>query len=165
MKITTTAAAILRRGPGTELASVFEQMMLQLTLLGHTLPKSAGELTPQQLKVLFTLDFLAAPTPMSKLSAKLGVTPGTLTRVAGGLLRKGYLERKRSTEDDRVVQLSLTKQGQRAVARIKKHRRDFFADLCGKLSAADCTTLIASHRYILETYRRIIYEKKGVIKP
>jgi DNA-binding MarR family transcriptional regulator len=165
MKIATTAPAIPRHRPGAELASVFEQMMMQLTLLGHTLPKSAGELTPQQLKILFTLDFLAAPTAMSKLSAKLGVTPGTLTRVAGRLLRRGYLERKRSTEDDRVVQLSLTKQGQRAVARIKKYRRDFFAELCGKLSVADCETLLASHRYILETYRRIVYEKKGDAKP
>ena len=165
MNTATSAPTVSRRPSGAELAGVFEQMMQQLTLLGHTLPQSAGALTPQQLKILFTLDFLAAPTPMSRLSAKLGVTPGTLTRVAGGLRRKGYLERRRSAEDERVVNLSLTKQGQEAVARIKKYRRDFFADICGRLSRADCQRLIASHRYILETYRRILYEKKGETKP
>jgi DNA-binding MarR family transcriptional regulator len=165
MNTASSAPAEARRASGAELAGVFEEMMQQLTLLGHTLPKSAGSLTPQQLKILFTLDFLAAPTPMSKLSAKLGVTPGTLTRVAGGLHRKGYLERRRSAEDDRVVHLSLTKHGHGAVAKIKKYRRDFFADLCGRLSVVACQTLIASHRYILETYRRILNEKKGEAKP
>src|SRR5262245_39848992 len=43
---------------GSELATVFELMMQQLLLLGHTLPESATSLTPQQLKILFTLDFL-----------------------------------------------------------------------------------------------------------
>lgn len=149
---------------GAELAAAFEQMMMQLSLLGHTLPKSEGALTPQQLKILFLLDYLAAPTPMSHLSARVGVTPGTLTRVAAGLCRKGYLERRRSTEDDRIVNLSLSGRGRRAVARIKRHRRDFFADLCGKLSPADCQRLIASHRYIFDTYRRI-HQSKGAAKP
>jgi DNA-binding MarR family transcriptional regulator len=144
-----------------DLAGIFEEMMQQLTLLGHTLPKSAGALTPSQLKILFTLDFLGVPTPMSRLSAKLSVTPGTLTRVASGLRRKGYLERRRSAADDRVVNLSLTNRGQRAVGRIKKYRGEFFANLCTTLSHADCQRLIESHRYILETYRRILQQKRG----
>jgi DNA-binding MarR family transcriptional regulator len=150
-----------RPSSGSVLAGIFEQMMQQLTLLGHTLPESAGALTPSQLKILFTLDFLGVPTPMSRLSTKLGVTPGTLTRVASGLRRKGYLERQRSAEDDRVVNLSLTKRGRRAICRIKQYRQEFFADLCDTLSHADCQRLIDSHRYILETYRRILQEKKG----
>ncbi len=64
-------------------------------------------------------------------------------------------------EDDRVVNLSLTKRGRRAVGRIKQYRQEFFADLCDTLSHADCQRLIDSHRYILETYRRIHQEKKG----
>ena len=136
-------------------------MMQQLTLLGHTLPTSVGALTPSQLKILFTLDFLGVPTPMSRLSTKLGVTPGTLTRVASGLRRKGYLERQRSAEDDRVVNLSLTNRGRRTVGRIKQYRQEFFADLGDTLSPADCQRLIDSHRYILETYQRILQDKKG----
>jgi DNA-binding MarR family transcriptional regulator len=159
-------ASVTARDPsGSDLAEIFEQMMQQLSLLGHTLPMLAGALSPQQLKILFTLDYLAVPTPMSHLSAKLGVTPSTLTRVASGLSRKGYLERKRSTGDDRVVNLSLTKRGHGAVARIKQYRRDFFAELCDSLSQADRQRLIDSHRYILETYGRILRQKKGDGKP
>jgi DNA-binding MarR family transcriptional regulator len=144
-----------------ELASIFEQMMQQLTLLGHTLPKSAVLFTPQQLKILFTLDFLAKPTPMSKLSSQLGVTPGTLTRTAAGLVRKGYLERRRAADDERVVRIWLSKEGHRVVSQIKKYRQVFFGEICENLKLPDRRKLIESHRHILETYRRILREKRG----
>jgi DNA-binding MarR family transcriptional regulator len=145
---------------GEELASVFEQMMQQLTLLGHSLPTSATSLTPQQLKILFTLDFIGEPTPMSKLAAHLGVTPGTLTKVASGLVEKKYLDRKRWEDDDRIVKLSLTREGSGMVEHIKNYRRQFFGDICSSLSTTERGKLIASHRYIFETYRRILSEKK-----
>jgi DNA-binding MarR family transcriptional regulator len=156
------AHAGVPHGSATELAHIFELMMQQLALLGHTLPDSAALLTPQKLKVLFTLDFMGTPTPMSKLSSQLGVTPSTLTRVAAGLIRKKYLEKRRSPEDDRVVKLSLTPKGCRMVAEIKRYRRDFFGEVCNSLTPSDCRTLIESHRYIFETYRRILQAKKGV---
>ena len=143
-----------------ELASIFEQMMQQLTLLGHTLPQSAVLFTPQQLKILFTLDFLGDPTPMSKLSSQLGVTPGTLTKTAAGLVRKGYLERRRSPEDERVVRISLSKEGHRMVSQIKKYRQDFFGEICENLTLPNRRKLIASHRNILETYSRILEQKR-----
>ncbi len=147
-------------GEAGELARMFELMMQQLMLLGHTLPTSATSLTPQQLKILFTLDFLSKPTPMSKLSAQLGVTPGTLTRVASGLVEKKYLDRKRSPDDDRVVKLSLTKEGCGMVEHIKKYRRQFFAEISRSLIASERRKLIESHRHIFETYRRILEKKK-----
>ncbi|SRR5260370_5901007 len=149
--------------PAGELAGIFEAMMQQLTLLGHTLPKSAVSFTPQQLKILFTLDFFGEPTPMSKLSSRLGVTPGTLTRTAAGLLRKGYLERRRSPDDERVVKVSLSRAGHRIVSQIKKYRQEFFRELCENLKPSDRRKLIESHRYILETYRHILQAKKGSV--
>ncbi|HMF79642.1 MAG TPA: MarR family transcriptional regulator [Bryobacteraceae bacterium] len=141
-----------------ELADIFERMMQQLTLLGHTVPQSATSLTPQQLKILFVLHSLGEPTPMSKLSAQLNVTPGTLTKVAGGLIKKRYLDRRRSAEDDRVVKLSLTKEGHAVVAQIRKYRQQFFAEICARLNAAECRKLIESHRNIHETYRQVLAE-------
>lgn len=161
-KRTTEAAG---HGDAEELAGVFEQMMQQLTLLGHTLPTSATSLTPQQLKILFTLNFLGEPSPMSKLSANLGVTPGTLTKVASGLIRQSYLDRKRSADDDRVVKLSLTRKGRGMVEHIKNYRRQFFAEISSRVSPSERRTLIESHKYIFETYRRILQEKKGLTPP
>jgi DNA-binding MarR family transcriptional regulator len=147
-------------GNAAELAGIFERMMQQLVLLGHTLPTSATSLTPQQLKILFTLDFLGEPTPMSKLAAQLGVTAGTLTKVAGGLVEKKYLGRKRSEDDDRIVKLSLTKEGRGMVERISQYRRHFFGEICAGLSAIERRRLIKSHRHICETYRRIVEQKR-----
>jgi DNA-binding MarR family transcriptional regulator len=143
---------------GGKLAEAFERMMQQLLLLGHTLPESAVLFTPQQLKVLFTLDFLSDPTPMSKVSAQLGVTPSTLTKVAGGLVGMGCLQRQRSPEDDRVVNVSLTARGRQLVADIRGYRRGFFRRVCARLTAAECRKLIESHRYIYETYRGVLEE-------
>jgi DNA-binding MarR family transcriptional regulator len=154
--------AVPEEGNAEELAGIFERMMQQLTLLGHSLPTSATSLTPQQLKILFTLDFLGEPTAMSKLAAQLGVTAGTLTRVAGGLVEKKYLGRKRSEDDDRIVNLSLTKQGRGIVEHIKNYRRRFFGEICSGLSAAERRRLIESHRHIFETYRRILEQKRGL---
>ena len=142
-----------------ELAAIFEEMMQQLTLLGHTLPTSAVSLTPQQLKIFFTLDFLRHPIPMSRLSFRLGVTPGTMTKTAAGLLRMGYLEKRRSPDDERVVRISLSAEGNRIVSEIKKYRQAFFSDLLENLPLSSQRRLIASHRYILETYRHILEDK------
>ena len=160
-KATKRKRAAVSHADAEELAGIFEQMMQQLTLLGHTLPTSATSLTPQQLKILFTLNFLGQPTSMSNLSAKLGVTPGTLTRVASGLVRESYLDRQRSIDDDRIVKLSLTRKGRAMVEHIKDYRRNFFADICSRVSLSERRTLIESHRYILETYGRILQEKRG----
>jgi DNA-binding MarR family transcriptional regulator len=148
-----------RNNPGGELAEVFERMMQQLLLLGHTLPESAVSLTPQQLKILFTLDVLSDPTPMSKVSAQLGVTPSTLTKVAGGLIGLGCLQRQRAADDDRVVNVSLTARGRQLVAEIKAYRRGFFRSVCARLTASECRKLIESHRHIYETYRGVLRER------
>jgi DNA-binding MarR family transcriptional regulator len=150
-----------RNSLGGELADAFERMMQQLLLLGHTLPESAASLTPQQLKILFTLDFISDPTPMSKLSAQLGVTPSTLTKVAGGLVGPGYLQRQRSATDDRVVNVSLTARGMQLVAEVKAYRRGFFRSVCARLTASECRKLIESHRHICETYRAVLREQSA----
>src|SRR5260370_10811622 len=111
--------------PAGELAGIFEAMMQQLTLLGHTLPKSAVSFTPQQLKILFTLDFFGEPAPMSNLSSRLGVTPGTLTRTAAGVPRKGYLEVRRSPDDERAVKVSLGRAGHSSGSDIHTYRQAF----------------------------------------
>ncbi|MCR4585981.1 MAG: MarR family transcriptional regulator [Lachnospiraceae bacterium] len=61
------------------------------------------------------------PQNMSSIAAKLYVTVGTLTVNMNSLEKKGYIERKRSTEDKRVVYVTLTEKGRKAFF----HHRDF----------------------------------------
>ena len=48
---------------------------------------------------------------MSEIAADLNITVGTLTIAINNLVKKGYVERKKSENDRRVVKISLTKKG------------------------------------------------------
>ncbi len=51
---------------------------------------------------------------MSEIAAELDITMGTLTIAVDKLIKKGYMERSRSTQDRRIVNVSLTKRGKLA---------------------------------------------------
>lgn len=56
---------------------------------------------------------------MSGVAAKLRITMGSLTTSINGLVTKGYVERQRSEEDRRVVNVKLTGKG---LGAYEKHR-------------------------------------------
>lgn len=51
---------------------------------------------------------------MTDVADRLGITVGTLTTAINRLVNKGYVERNRSEEDRRVVEIGLTRQGRLA---------------------------------------------------
>ena len=57
---------------------------------------------------------MGEPQPSSVIARKLDITMGTLTKAIDGLSDSGYVNRERSTQDKRVVLLSLTKRGEKA---------------------------------------------------
>lgn len=61
------------------------------------------------------------PRRMSEIAARLGVTVGTLTTNMNSLESKGYILRKRSETDKRVVLVVLEEKGRKAFF----HHRDF----------------------------------------
>ena len=78
------------------------------------------------IKEMHTIDVIGTmpnATP-SDISKELLVTLGTVTTSLNNLERKGYIERRRSSIDRRVVHLSLTKKG-RLLYRLHKrfHKR------------------------------------------
>lgn len=48
---------------------------------------------------------------MTEIAADLGITVATLTKAISKLVQKGYVERKRTDEDRRVVMVRLTQKG------------------------------------------------------
>lgn len=57
---------------------------------------------------------IGEPKKMTEIARQLSITTGTLTKSMNGLEKKSYVNRKRSEEDKRVVQISLTEKGIRA---------------------------------------------------
>lgn len=66
-----------------------------------------------------------APRNMSDIAKRLKVTVGTLTTNMNGLEKKGYIIRERSTQDKRVVLVTLTERGRKAFF----HHRDFHKNM------------------------------------
>ena len=64
---------------------------------------------------------ISEPRSMSVIAKQLQVTVGTLTVNMNSLEKKGYIIRERSTEDKRVVLVTLTEKGRKAFF----HHRDF----------------------------------------
>lgn len=52
--------------------------------------------------------------PMGIIASRLGVTLATLTTAVNKLVKKDYVKRERSSEDGRVVLVSLTNKGRKA---------------------------------------------------
>lgn len=69
------------------------------------------DITTQQMGILLSLRRGIATTPF-ELSRLLGIDTGLMTRMLDKLEAKGLLERSRSIEDRRVVNLQLTKEGE-----------------------------------------------------
>ncbi|HZZ13037.1 MAG TPA: MarR family transcriptional regulator [Paraburkholderia sp.] len=75
------------------------------------------DITSQQMGILLSMRRGIAATPF-ELSKLLGIDTGLMTRMLDKLENKGLLERSRSIEDRRVVNLKLTKEGEAVAAHL-----------------------------------------------
>lgn len=74
------------------------------------------------------------PRPSSVVAKSLDITMGTLTKAIDGLNEKGYVNRERSTQDKRVVLLSLTKKGEKAFDHHAEFHRSMIKSVIAQLS-------------------------------
>jgi MarR family 2-MHQ and catechol resistance regulon transcriptional repressor len=57
---------------------------------------------------------------MQQLARRMFKSVSTMTRVAGQLVRKGYIKRRQDPEDRRIVHVSITPQGKAIIAAIQR---------------------------------------------
>ncbi|MDD2397850.1 MAG: MarR family winged helix-turn-helix transcriptional regulator [Tissierellia bacterium] len=82
------------------------------------------DLSITEMHVIDNIGFTTERT-MSDTAKAVKVTSGTLTTAIDNLIKKGYVERRRSSEDRRVVKIRLTEKGKAAF----KSHEDFHKDL------------------------------------
>ena len=75
------------------------------------------DISSQQMGILLSLTLDLAATPF-ELSKVLGIDTGLMTRMLDKLEAKELLQRSRSLEDRRVVNLALTEKGEEVAAQI-----------------------------------------------
>ena len=103
-----------------------------VNLFNHVMDVEAQAVITEEFKDITNNDMhiieavgIDAPRNMSEIAKRLSVTVGTLTTNMNGLEKKGYIMRERSTEDKRVVLVTLTERGRKAFF----HHRDFHKNM------------------------------------
>ena len=114
-------------------------MQLVVTQLDRKL--GAGELTHAQWAPLYLIPRIDTPT-LATLARELRTDPGAMTRTLNRLEAKGLCRRERSTEDRRVVHLSLTPAGEAATAPVPAVMCDISNDLMTGFSRDEWQTFM-----------------------
>jgi MarR family 2-MHQ and catechol resistance regulon transcriptional repressor len=120
----------------------FIKLVRAMSRLDAALEASTLEqgITGSQLGVLEAL-FHLGPMSQSALCTKLLLSGGNLTLVVTNLEKAGHVRRARTTEDRRVVIVSLTREGRRFIERIFPMHARRVTELFGALTAAEQETL------------------------
>ena len=93
------------------------------------------------------------PKSMSSVARALSVTVGTLTIAMNSLVKKGYVCRQRSSEDRRVVLVSLTERGRKAYEHHKKFHEQMIQAMLDGLSQKETETLVTALTHLREFFR------------
>ena len=84
---------------------------------------------------------LDKPKKMSEIAKIMSVTTGTLTKAVDSLEKKGYVQRQRSRQDKRVVNITLTQQGVTAFRHHEKFHQDMIAFILEHVSEEESRVL------------------------
>ena len=105
----------------------------------------AGSVSLVHLNVL-TLIEASGPMPMGRLAEQLDISVASITGVIDRMEAKGLVERRRDSEDRRVVLVHPGKGGRKLFDDMGKRRRLGLAALLSKLSDRQLEGLLEGHR-------------------
>ncbi|HBT19224.1 MAG TPA: MarR family transcriptional regulator [Clostridiaceae bacterium] len=89
------------------------------------------------------------PRTMSEVARDLNITMGTLTTAADKLIKKGYVLRKRTEEDKRVVLVELTPKGREAKIMHDAFHQDMIKSITDTLTEEEESVLIESLKKLM----------------
>ena len=113
--------------------------------------KGTGDVTVAQIKALLVIE-MAGTVSVRRLAETLGVSSAAACELADRLVRSGHLRRERSTEDRRLVQLTLRARGRQLLARFAEMRAEKAKKLLDAVGREDGRRLEAA----LETVNLIL---------
>lgn len=114
-----------------------------VAVAARSLANLDSDVTLPQFRALMVLA-TRGPQRVVDISAELGVTPSTGTRMCDRLVRKQLVRRARTPLDRRAVRLTLTPGGRALVAEVTRRRRDELARIVASIPAEHHRALSAS---------------------
>lgn len=101
------------------------------------------DITSNDLHVIEAIG-IGEPKNMSSIARELSVTVGTLTISVNSLVKKGYVVRERSSEDRRVVLVSLSRKGKDVFEHHRQFHRSMIDGVAGELTGEELEVLVRS---------------------
>lgn len=92
---------------------------------------------------------------MSAVAKKLNITLSSLTTAVNSLVRKAYVERQRSSEDRRVVEIRLTEKGEKAYLHHEEYHNQMIKAAISEMSPEEIPILVKmlkNLKVFFETY-------------
>lgn len=105
-------------------------------------PVKRGEITTEQYWLLLRLR-RSGPMSIGQLAEALGITGSSVTTGSKRLERAGMVQRERQSDDERLVLVALTLQGQQKIEAWQQERRAFLSHLLAPLTSQEQDTLSA----------------------
>jgi DNA-binding MarR family transcriptional regulator len=122
--------------------AVLSASRVLVAVAARSLGDAAEEVTLTQYRTLVVLAS-RGPQRLAALADAIGVTPSTATRMCDRLVRKGLIQRRRHTGDDRrQIRLTLAPDGRRLVDAVSARRRDEIAALLASIPDAQQQALV-----------------------
>ena len=115
----------------------------------------------QQIIGLLSIEYEG--TEMSNLSLRLGVDNSTTTRLIIGLEKKDWVIRRRSQSDNRVVVVSLTKEGRSVQKEIEKQFDDLGEEIKSKMPVDESVSTFNSLNILNWTLMKMKMETDNIV--
>lgn len=98
------------------------------------------------------------PKSMKTVAGLMSVTTGTLTKAIDALCEKGYVKRARSTEDKRVVKVSLTDRGNTAYYHHEQFHRQMIQNISSEMSEQETEVLVYALAKMVDYFQINYYD-------
>jgi MarR family transcriptional regulator, organic hydroperoxide resistance regulator len=125
-----------------EFQEIFEMVFRKLKRQNELFPKTKYKLADGHVLILMYL-YRKKTCTVSDITSYLGITSGGGTVLTDALLKNNLITRTRSEADRRVVQLSLTKEGENIVEQIIKQRSNMLTHLFEGIEENDIQKMIS----------------------
>jgi DNA-binding MarR family transcriptional regulator len=125
--------AVEMMAPGGPLEELLGQLLRATGPAGPSDPAPGPQVSPSEARALFQL-LAARGIAQGELASLLGLEKSTISRLAAGLERKGWVVRGRDAANQRYVRLHLTPEGRAVASRVWRGWQDRQARILGALS-------------------------------
>ena len=92
---------------------------------------------------------------MNQISKKMNLDKSTITRIVDNLVRDGYIEKRRSNEDGRVILTSLTQKRQNTATALQHKINEYYRQIIHEIPEGEVMNVVSSVNTLLNALKNV----------